>query len=127
MNDLLSILDPIPEDIIAITVYLGGSFIILWCWYLIAQRLPKLLGGISWVIVFAILLTPTVSEGPNSELAPATFGLVFGILTKNQSLIWLNASLITFVIGIGLIIGYFWSKYLTLKNNTSASPKLPPL
>ena len=35
----LTFLDAIPEDLIAITVYLGGSAIVLWCWYLIAKRL----------------------------------------------------------------------------------------
>jgi hypothetical protein len=39
-------LDSIPEDSIAVTVYLLGSLLILWCWYSIATRLPKLLGGI---------------------------------------------------------------------------------
>ena len=52
----LTFLDAIPEDLIAITVYLGGSAIILWCWYEIAKRLPKLLGAMTWILGFAILL-----------------------------------------------------------------------
>nr|WP_228257232.1 hypothetical protein [Acinetobacter sp. WCHAc060025] len=109
--NFLGLFDSIPEDSIAVTVYILGTLIILWCWYGIAKRLPTLLGGITWIIVFAVLATPTISEGPNSEIAPAIFGLLFGILTKDTPLVWSNLALISFVIGIGLVIGYFWSNY----------------
>ncbi len=116
----LTFLDAIPEDLIAITVYLGGSAIILWCWYLIAKRLPKLLGGITWIVCFAILLTPTVSEGNNAALAPATFGLIFGVLTKDMSLVWSNIANILLVIGVGAILGYCWSKYQSNKTQVQS-------
>ena len=115
MNSFLSLLDSIPEDSIAVTVYILGSIIILWAWYAIAKRLPKPLGGITWIIGFAILLTPTVSEGNNASIAPAIFGLLFGVLTKETALVWSNASLILFVIGLGLVIGYLWSRYTANK------------
>lgn len=115
MNSFLSLLDSIPEDSIAVTVYVLGSIIILWAWYAIAKRLPKPLGGITWIIGFAILLTPTVSEGNNASIAPAIFGLLFGILTKETVLVWSNASLILFVIGLGLVVGYLWSRYTANK------------
>lgn len=117
MEGLFAILDSIPENLIAIMVYLGGSAIILWCWYLIAKRLPKSLGGITWILVFAVLLTPTVSEGTNAELAPATFGLIFGVLTKENALVWSNLANILMVIGIGLLLGYVWSKYYMAQPN----------
>lgn len=120
-TQFLSILDSIPEDSIAITVYVLGTLIILWCWYAIAKRLPSPLGGITWIVIFAILATPTISEGPNSALAPAFFGLVFGVLTKDSPIIWSNFSLIAFVIGIGLCAGYFWSKYRANKNAINSS------
>ncbi|UDM37126.1 hypothetical protein LIS44_08120 [Acinetobacter haemolyticus] len=125
MNSFFSLLDSIPEDSIAVTVYLLGSVIILWAWYVIAKRLPKPLGGMTWLIGFAILLTPTVSEGNNAAIAPAFFGLLFGLLTKEKALVWTNASLILFVIGLGLIIGALWSKYMANKakfvaNNNSS-------
>ncbi|MBJ9984513.1 hypothetical protein IAE19_03550 [Acinetobacter sp. S40] len=110
-NGLLSSLDSLPEDSIAVTVYVVGTIIVLWCWYGVAKRLPNLLGGVSWIILFAILATPTVSDGTNAEIAPAIFGLLFGILTKEQPLVWANASLILLVIGVGLVLGYLWSKY----------------
>ena len=117
----LSMLDSIPEDSIAIAVYVLGTLVILWCWYSIAKRLPSPLGGISWVLVFAILATPTVSEGPNSAIAPAIFGLIFGVLTKDSPLIWSNFSLIAFVVGIGLVAGFFCSKYITNKKSVQTS------
>lgn len=120
-TQFLSVLDSIPEDSIAITVYVLGTLIILWCWYAIAKRLPSPLGGITWIVLFAILATPTISEGPNSAVAPAFFGLVFGVLTKDSPIIWSNFSLIAFVIGIGLCAGYFWSKYQTNQNARNSS------
>lgn len=119
-SNVLSVLDSVPEDSIAISVYVLGTLIILWCWYSISKRLPAPIGGITWIVVFAILATPTISEGPNSALAPAIFGLLFGVLTKDSPLIWSNFSLISFVIGIGLIVGFFWSKY---RNHTDLSSK----
>ena len=115
MNGVVSVLDSIPESSIAITVYLGGAVIALLCWYGLMKRLPKTIGAIGWLIVFAILLTPTVSEGSNAAIAPAIFGLIFGVLTKDQPLVWLNLSLILFVVGIGLVLGYFWTKYNAAK------------
>ena len=128
--NIAAVLDSIPEDSIAVTVYVLGALIILWCWYSIAKRLPSPLGGITWIIVFAVIATPTISEGPNSAIAPAVFGLIFGVLTKDSPLIWSNAALITFVIGVGLVLGYFWSRYKANKNTlqkTSVTKKTSPL
>ena len=127
MNSFFSLLDSIPEDSIAVTVYLLGSVIILWAWYVIAKRLPKPLGGMTWLIGFAILLTPTVSEGNNAAIAPAFFGLLFGLLTKEKALVWTNASLILFVFGLGLIIGALWSKYMANKAKFVANNNSSPL
>ncbi|MND46268.1 hypothetical protein D3C80_371410 [compost metagenome] len=127
MNSFLALLDSIPEDSIAITVYLLGSVIMLWSWYAIAKRLPKPFGGITWMIGFAILLTPTVSEGNNASIAPAFFGLLFGILTKENALVWSNASLILFVVGIGLVVGYLWSQYTAKKAKFVVNKNSSPL
>lgn len=41
LNQLLSSLDAIPEEIIALTAYGVGAIIALWCWWrLIAAYLP---------------------------------------------------------------------------------------
>lgn len=127
MNSFLSLLDSIPEDSIAVTVYVLGSIIILWAWYAIAKRLPQPLGGITWIIGFAILLTPTVSEGNNASIAPAIFGLLFGVLTKETVLVWSNASLILFVVGLGLVVGYLWSKYTAHKAKIVVRKNSSPL
>ena len=127
MNSFLALLDSIPEDSIAITVYLLGSVIMLWSWYAIAKCLPKPFGGITWMIGFAILLTPTVSEGNNASIAPAFFGLLFGILTKENALVWSNASLILFVVGLGLVVGYLWSQYTAKKAKFVVNKNSSPL
>lgn len=127
MNSFWALLDSIPEDSIAITVYLLGSVIALLCWYRVMKRIPKPFGGIGWLLAFAVLLTPTVSEGTNASVAPAIFGLLFGVLTKDQPLVWSNLSLILFVIGMGLIIGYFWSKFNANKTDISVRKKSSPL
>jgi len=119
LNQLLSSLDAVPEEIIALTAYGVGAIIALWCWWRLMRRLPATFGAISWLVVFAILVTPTVSEGPNASVAPTIFGLLFGVLTKDSPLIWSNLSLILFVIDLGLLIGYCWSKYTTNKSMRS--------
>ncbi|HQV24476.1 MAG TPA: hypothetical protein PLR79_05050 [Acinetobacter sp.] len=114
-SHILSVFDQFPEENVAVIVYVTGAIIALWCWYRLMSRMPHPVGGILWIIVFAILVTPTVSEGPNSELAPAIFGLIFGLLTKEYMLVWSNLSLILFVIGMGLLVGFCWSKYMANK------------
>ncbi|TXJ03553.1 MAG: hypothetical protein E6Q26_03475 [Acinetobacter sp.] len=119
-SHILSVLDQFPEEYVAIIVYVTGAMIALWCWYRLMSRLPNPIGGILWIVVFAILVTPTISEGPNSGLAPAVFGLIFGLVTQEQFLIWTNLSLILFVVGIGLLVGFCWSKYTEHKAEHSA-------
>ena len=119
-SHILSVLDQFPEECVAIIVYVTGAMIALWCWYRLMSRLPNPIGGILWIVVFAILVTPTISEGPNSALAPAVFGLIFGLVTQEQFLIWTNLSLILFVVGIGLLVGFCWSKYTEHKAEHSA-------
>ena len=121
---LISAFDSIPEDSIAVTIYLLAALVILWCWDGLAKRLPHPAGSVSWIVLFAFLLTPTVSEGNNASIAPAIFGLLFGILTKQSLLVWTNLSAILFVTGLGLIIGYFWSKYNTAKKAYKNTPPL---
>ena len=41
MNGYVAVLDSIPEQSIAVAVYLLGSLIALWCWYGVTKRLPK--------------------------------------------------------------------------------------
>ena len=127
MNGYVNVLDSIPEQSIAVAVYLLGSLIALLCWYGVTRRLQRVMGSFLWLLAFAVLLTPTVSEGPNASVAPAIFGLLFGVLTKEQELVWINASLILFVIGLGCVIGYCWSSYISKKPDTTLNKKSSPL
>ena len=126
MNGFVAVLDSIPDQSIAFAVYLLGSLIALACWYGVTKRMPKQ-WAVLWLLAFAVLLTPTVSEGSNASVAPAIFGLLFGILTKEYELVWINASLILFVIGIGSVIGYCWSTYASSKTGLGSNKKSSPL
>ncbi|HAB43593.1 MAG TPA: hypothetical protein DCE70_08685 [Acinetobacter sp.] len=127
MNGFVAVLDSIPDQSIAFAVYLLGSLIALGCWYGVTKRMPKTMGGFLWLLAFAVLLTPTVSEGSNASVSPAIFGLLFGILTKEYELVWINASLILFVIGVGSVIGYCWSTYASSKTGFGSNKKSSPL
>lgn len=104
-------LDGVPEDTLAISVYIIGTLLALWAWYGITSRLPRPIGGILWVIVFAALVTPSISEGDNAGLAPAIIAALFGLLTKDTTLILTNLSLMTFVAMIGFFMGFLWTRY----------------
>lgn len=106
-----SFLDNLPEYSLAVVVYLGGSALALTLWYFIAKALPRPFGGMSWIILFAFLLTPTITEGANASLAPAIVGLLFGLITSEKRLILLNLIPILFVTGLGFFLGYLWNKY----------------
>jgi hypothetical protein len=46
------------------------KLVVLLLWILVVRILPKTLAGLSWIILFAILLTPTTSLGtPPANLA----------------------------------------------------------
>ena len=109
--DLLSTLDNIPEYNIAIAVYLGGSLFVLWLWYFIAKSIPKPFGGMSWIFLFALLLSPTITEGANAQIAPALVGVLFGVLTDEKHLIWTNLIPIVFIAALGFFLAYLWNKF----------------
>lgn len=102
----------IPEYFIAIVVYLIGSVFFLWGWSYLSRPLPRIFRLTIGIILFAILLTPTISEGVNAALAPAVFGLLFGILTKESSLVWVNLSSICIVIALGFLMIFCWNYYI---------------
>lgn len=114
----LGIFDNIPEDYVALTVYCGGAVIALLLWYSVARLLPKPFGAMTWIILFALLCTPTISEGDNAYLAPAAIGLIFGLVTKDQTLILTNVIAMLFVMGMGFLIGFFVHKFIRQRHSS---------
>lgn len=111
-NGFLNLFDGIPEGVIAVSVYIGGTIIALWAWYNVVRIFPRGLAVALWVMLFGLLATPTVSEGDNAGLAPALIGLVFGVVTKDKTVILYNMMSMLLVMGLGLLVAYFVQQYL---------------
>lgn len=111
-----SLFDGIPEYAFAVVFYLLGSIFMLWGWFSISKPFPRTLRITFGIFMFAVLLTPTISEGTNAAIAPATFGLLFGLLTKEMYLVWVNLASIIFVIAIGCLLMYCYSYYINYRN-----------
>ena len=60
--------------------------------------------------MFAVLFAPTVTEGENAQLAPAVIGLMFGVITKDQSLMLKSALPILLMIGLGFVLGFLYER-----------------
>jgi hypothetical protein len=90
----------------AVIVYLVGSVIALLLWRQVVRALPHPIGGISWLILFSILFSPTVTEGDNGRIAPAVFGLLFGVISEQKALMMSNLLPILLVLGLGLLVGF---------------------
>jgi O-antigen ligase len=91
---------------LAVTVYLVGSCITLWLWRQVVRPLPHPFGGVAWLVVFSLLFAPTVTEGDNGQIAPAVFGLLFGVISKNKELILSSLLPILLVLGLGFLVGF---------------------
>lgn len=53
----------VPPADLPMYAYLGGVVIVLVLWLLVARMLPRPLGGMSWMILFAVLLAPGTTLG----------------------------------------------------------------
>jgi len=91
---------------IAVLVYLGGSGIALWLWHEVVRPIPRPLAGMSWMMLFALLLSPTVTEGPNGQIAPAVIGLLFGMISKNKMMILSSLLPMFIVMAVGFLVGF---------------------
>lgn len=111
LHEVLSYLDIFPEGSIAIGAYVGGVVFTLLAWYWITKPYPRFC-AISSLILFALIATPTVSEGSNAAIAPAICAVLFGTLTHDYGLALINLACMLFVVGLGLVVGYFWIKFL---------------
>lgn len=109
-QQVLSELDIFPADTLAISVYVIGAILVLTAWYFMTKSYPRFC-FVSTLIAFACIATPTVSEGTNASVAPAIFGLLFGVLTHDKQLILVNLGSILFIIGLGCLVRFCWNKW----------------
>ncbi|WP_019520528.1 hypothetical protein [Faucicola boevrei] len=98
----------IPEEQLPMTAYIGFSVVVLLLWILVVRILPKTLAGLSWIILFAILLTPTTSLGTKPEIAPASISVAYGILLQDTAIIFNGLLPIMVVITVGCVLGFLW-------------------
>ena len=109
-NAWTSLFDQVPEYPLAVSIYLGGSALALLLWIRVARALPRPFGGMSWVVLMAILLTPTITAGANAKLAPAVVGLGLAIVSKqtDQMVTYLLPMLA--VMGVGFLVGFLMER-----------------
>lgn len=98
----------IPAEQLPMTAYIGFSVVVLLLWILVVRILPKTLAGLSWIILFAILLTPTTSLGTKPEIAPASISVAYGILLQDTAIIFNGLLPIMVVITVGCVLGFLW-------------------
>lgn len=88
--------------------YLGGVIIVLVLWLLVARMLPRPLGGMSWMMLFAVLLAPGTAIGDPSVIAPASIGVVYAIMMKDTTGAITSMLPILVVLVVGLFVGFIW-------------------
>lgn len=115
----LSIFDGVPEYNIAVGVYVVGALFTLWGWTSLARSFPKVLRHGVTIFIIAFFFAPTISEGVNATLAPAIFGLLFGLITKEMHLFWVNLASIVLTMGLGFLVMYCYNYYLKQRKVTS--------
>ncbi|MEC5209124.1 hypothetical protein RCH20_000166 [Psychrobacter sp. PL15] len=98
----------VPPADLPMYAYLGGAIIVLILWVLVARMLPRPLGGMSWMVLFAVLLSPSTALGDSSLLAPASISVIYAIMMKDIATAVTNALPILVVLVVGLFIGFVW-------------------
>ncbi len=98
----------VPPADLPMYAYLGGSILVLLLWILVARMLPRPLGGMSWMVLFAVLLAPGTALSDPSVIAPASISVVYAIMMKDMAAAVTNALPILIVLVVGLFIGFVW-------------------
>ena len=98
----------VPVADLPMYAYLGGVIIVLVLWLLVARILPRPLGGMSWMILFAVLLAPGTALGDPCVIAPASISVVYAIMMKDMSGAIANMLPIMVVLFVGLFVGFVW-------------------
>ena len=98
----------VPPDDLPMYAYLGFAIIVLVLWLLVARMMPRPLGGMSWMILFAVLLAPGTALSDPSTMAPASISVVYAIMMKDTAGAVTNALPVLVVLVAGLFIGFIW-------------------
>ncbi len=98
----------VPPDDLPMYAYLGFAIIVLVLWLLVARMMPRPLGGMSWMILFAVLLAPGTALSDPSTVAPASISVVYAIMMKDTAGAVTNALPVLVVLVAGLFIGFIW-------------------
>lgn len=98
----------VPPADLPMYAYLGGSILVLLLWILVARMLPRPLGGMSWMVLFAVLLAPGTALNDPSVIAPASISVVYAIMMKDTATAITNALPILVVLVVGLFVGFVW-------------------
>lgn len=98
----------VPPADLPMYAYLGGAVVVLILWLLVARMLPRPIGGMSWMILFAILLAPGSALSDPSIIAPATISVIYAIMMKDTAAAISNGLPILLVLVAGLFIGFVW-------------------
>lgn len=96
-----------PADLPAYA-YIGGGIVVLALWVLIARMLPRPLGGVSWMVLFAVLFAPGTALSDPSTIAPASISVVYAVMMKDMAAAVSNSLPILVVLVVGLFIGFVW-------------------
>ncbi|WP_367107188.1 hypothetical protein [uncultured Psychrobacter sp.] len=98
----------VPPADLPMYAYLGGSILVLLLWILVARMMPRPLGGMSWMVLFAVLLAPGTALSDPSVIAPASISVVYAVMMKDFAAAVTNALPILVVLVVGLFIGFVW-------------------
>lgn len=98
----------VPPADLPMYAYLGGVVIVLVLWLLVARVLPRPLGGMSWMMLFAVLLAPGTALGDPSVIAPASISVIYAIMMKDTAGAITNMLPILVVLVVGLFVGFVW-------------------
>ncbi|WP_350559091.1 hypothetical protein [Psychrobacter sp. CAL346-MNA-CIBAN-0220] len=98
----------VPPADLPMYAYLGGAIVVLVLWILVARMLPRPLGGMSWMILFAVLLAPGTALSDPGQIAPASISVVYAVMMKDTAAAVTNALPVLVVLVVGLFIGFIW-------------------
>ena len=109
----------VPPDMLPIYAYVGFSAVVLLLWLFIVRILPSPLGGMSWLALFSILLAPGSAAGETGEIAPASIGVIYGILMKEPGVALRSLLPILIVFAVGLVLGFIWQMIKSTIENSA--------